>query len=405
MPCTDLRFLVVEDHEFQRTALEQLLATLGAKAVYSAEDGLAAMQVVRDPDRPVDIVISDLSMPGMDGMEFVRHLSESGARIALILLSSVEKDLLASVANMVHAYEVNLLGIVPKPATAAKLTPLFELYRSAMPDVPLPDDSFSLDEIAQAWAQDEFETWFEPTVDLASGTIRGMAAVPRWRHPKQGVIGPALFMASMQSRGLGDDLVWLMLRKSAAECCKWNDLGYPLTVSVNLALSNLTEPNLALRIQQICDREGLNPAHMVLTVTEQSLDTGQAKALENLARLRMLGYGLGIEEFGSGRMAVEDLALVNFTELKIVSTYVTGADSDEAVRAGLAIGLDVASRLKLKTIAGGISSKHEWNLLHDWGCDWGQGPFISHPLQAGAVPAWLNRRHAPQPQLPVAAAP
>lgn len=400
MPCTGLRILVVEDHEFQRVALERLLATLGAKAVYSAEDGLTALQIVRDPDRPVDIVITDLSMPGMDGMEFVRHLSESAAPVSLIVLSSVDKNLLASVGNMVVAYKVNLLGSVPKPAAVAKLTPLFELYRSTRPNVPVQEPGFSLGEIEQAWARHEFETWFEPKVDLASGTIRGMSAVPRWRHPTKGMIGPELFMDSMQARGLGDDVAWLMLRTSAVECCKWNALGYPLTVSVNLALASLTEPNLALRIQQICEREGLEPAHMVLTVTEQSLDTGQAKALENLARLRMLGYGLGIEEFGSGRMAVEDLALVNFTELKVVSTYVIGADSDEHVRAGLAIGLDLANRLKLKTIAVGITSQQEWNLLYQWGCDWGQGPIVSRPLQAEEVPDWLQRRQPPETPAP-----
>ena len=250
----------------------------------------------------------------------------------------------------------------------------------------MPDQRFSLEEISQAWAQDEFESWFEPKVDLATGTVRGMAAVPRWRHPAQGVIGPELFMPSIDARGLSDDLVWLMLKKSAAQCRSWNDQGFPIVVSVNLALRSLTDANLAVRVQEICEREALEPARMVLTVPEQLLNTGVAKTLENLARLRLLGFGLGIEEFGSDRMAVEDLALVNFTELKIVSSYVAGADSDETVRAGLAI--ELASRLKLRTVAAGICSKDEWDLLHEWGCVLGQGPFISRPLQADAVPAW-----------------
>ena len=74
--------------------LVQLLNSLGAQAVHSAEDGHAALQVIRDPDRPVDIVVSDLAMPGMDGMEFIRHLSDTGAKVSLILASALKKNLL-----------------------------------------------------------------------------------------------------------------------------------------------------------------------------------------------------------------------------------------------------------------------------------------------------------------------
>lgn len=391
MPCRKLRFLVVEDHEFQRRALAQLLTTLGAEAVYSAEDGQSALQVIRDPDRQVDIVISDLAMPGMDGMEFIRHLSETGTRVSLILVSAVDRDLLASVGNMAHAYKVKLLGAIGKPATAVKLTPLIELHRSGKHEPENPDPGFSLNEIAEAWTYDEFEPWFEPMVDLATGGVRGMSAVPRWRHPQQGLIKPDRFMASIEARGLNDDFVWLMLQKSAAQCRKWIDQGHELVVSVNLSFNSLTDVNLASRVQQIAQKEGLDPRHMTLGVNEAALHTELARALENLARLRIAGFGLAIDDFGSGPMAVEQLSLVAFTELKIMSSFVTGADCDDTARAGLAVGLELASQLKLKTVAGGIGSKQEWNLLYEWGCGLGQGPFISVPLQSDAVPGWLAR--------------
>jgi CheY-like chemotaxis protein len=130
MPCSQLRFLVVEDHEFQRAVMSRLLNSLGAEAVHSAEDGRAALQVLFDPDRPVDIVISDLSMPGMDGMELVRHLRESGSKVSLILASALEPPLLSSVANMALAYKVRLLGIIGKPPSAGKLLPLIEAHRA-----------------------------------------------------------------------------------------------------------------------------------------------------------------------------------------------------------------------------------------------------------------------------------
>jgi CheY-like chemotaxis protein len=235
--------------------LVRLLDALGAEAVYSAENGTTALQVIHDPDRRVDVVISDLAMPGMDGMEFIRHLSETGERVSLILASALQPDLLASIANMALAYKVPLLGVVAKPVTAGKLSPLLDLHRSHIPTGRC-EAQFPLDEIAQAWSNDEFEPWFEPKVELATGVVRGMSAVARWRHPQQGWLEPECFMASIEARGLNDDFVWLMLRKSAAHCRRWIDLGHDLVVSVNLSFHSLTDPNLAARVQQIAQKRG-----------------------------------------------------------------------------------------------------------------------------------------------------
>ena len=391
MPCSDLNFLVVEDHEFQRLALVQLLLTLGAKAVHGAEDGRAALQIMRDTDRPVDIVISDLMMPGMDGMALVRHLSETGDRVSVILTSALDKELLLSIGAMAEAYKVKLLGVVGKPATAVKLRPLIELHRLRAPGSPNPEARFSLDDIARAWTSDEFAPWFEPAVELGTGNVRGMNAVPRWNHSELGVLEAAEFMPSIQARGLNDDFAWLMLRKSAAQCRKWHEQGHELVVSVNASFASLTDVDLAPRIQQMAVNEGLDPRFMVLTVNEDSLDTGQGRALESLARFRVAGFGLGIDDFGSGFMAVDQLSRVAFTELKIKSSFVAESGSDESARAGLAVALDLAQRLRLKTVASGITSKHEWNLLYEWGCAFGQGPFIADPLQAEQVLSWLSQ--------------
>jgi CheY-like chemotaxis protein len=99
MPCSKLRFLVVEDNDFQRGMLARLLMTLGASAVEQAADGTAGLAVLVDPARPVDIVVSDLAMPGMDGLEFMRRLGESGNRVSLAVPSAVDRPLLVSVVN------------------------------------------------------------------------------------------------------------------------------------------------------------------------------------------------------------------------------------------------------------------------------------------------------------------
>src|SRR5436309_413219 len=108
MEIADLHFLVIEDHPFQRNTFVHMLKGLGARAVYDAADGHAALNIIHGADAPVDIVISDLDMPGMDGMEFIRHLGESKARMSIILASALSGPLIASVAHMTEAYGINL---------------------------------------------------------------------------------------------------------------------------------------------------------------------------------------------------------------------------------------------------------------------------------------------------------
>ena len=147
-------------------------------------------------------------------------------------------------------------------------------------------------------------------------------------------------------------------------------------------------------MQHIVESAGVSPRRMVLSVSEAALNTDSAKSLENLARLRVLGFGVGVDDFGNGPMEAEQLSLVAFTEMKIKCSFVRGADVDGNARVGLAASLEIAQRLRLKTIASGISSKDEWALLREWECDYGQGPFISPPLPLAELPGWLGRRSA-----------
>ena len=128
MGLSELNFLAVEDHEFQRGLLLKMLARLGATHVSTAADGRAALDIVKSSYPSIDIIISDLDMPGMDGLEFMRHLSEARIPVAIILASALESVLLDSVETMTRAYGVKILGVIQKPITPEKLDALIKLH-------------------------------------------------------------------------------------------------------------------------------------------------------------------------------------------------------------------------------------------------------------------------------------
>jgi CheY-like chemotaxis protein/HPt (histidine-containing phosphotransfer) domain-containing protein len=138
MRVAELRFLAVEDHEFQRDVLLRILAGLGATNVAVAADGREALDIVMAPDARIDIIISDLDMPGMDGVEFIRHLGQAGIPVAIILASALGGLLLDSVETMTKGYGVRILGVIEKPVTPAKLEALIAMHTPAQPNLTRP---------------------------------------------------------------------------------------------------------------------------------------------------------------------------------------------------------------------------------------------------------------------------
>jgi EAL domain-containing protein (putative c-di-GMP-specific phosphodiesterase class I) len=392
MPCANLRFLIAEDHAFQRGEWLRTLQGLGARTVHEAADGHGALTILRDPGRPVDIVITDLDMEGMDGMEFVRHLGESGALTSIILASALDRKLLASIATMAEAYGIQLLGVVEKPLTPRKLLPLIRLHRpGATKPFAQPARDFTLDELAAALCSDEVEPYFQPKIDLSSGAVTGAEALARWLHPSLGPILPVRFIEAMEAGRLIDELTCIMLKKSAAACRVWRAGGLNASVSVNLSVASLADVDIADRVTELVRSEGLDPVHMILEVTESGATTDIGKALENLARLRMKGFGLSIDDYGTGYSSMQQLTRIAFTELKIDRYFVMNARRDPTARVILESSLRMAKKLGIASVAEGVETRSDLDLLKRLHCDMAQGYFIARPLRLTDFLAWQRQ--------------
>jgi len=386
-----LRFLLAEDHEFQRSAQLRVLQGLGAAAVYEASDGHGALKILRDASLPVDVVISDLEMPGMDGIEFVRRLGEAGARVSIILASAIEPKLLASIATMSEAYGLNLLGVIEKPLTSAKLAPLLKRHKPKQAATKVPEGpAFTLDEIAAGLRNDEFEPFLQPKIDLATGEIRGVEALARWRHPRQGIVLPSAFIQPLEDNGRIDDLMWVMLGKSASFCRQWLGAGLDATVSVNLSLKSLSDVRLAERVTDMVRSQDLEPRHMVLELTESATTTDVGKALENLARLRLKGFGLSIDDYGTGYSSMQQLTRIAFTELKVDQSFVMNAVKQSSARVILDHSLKMAKKLNITSVAEGVEQEADLRLLCKLHCNMAQGYHIARPMAYADFPGWVR---------------
>ncbi len=384
--------LIVEDHEFQRRILARMLAALGAQEVHEAENGRAALAMIEAGILP-GLVICDLDMPEMDGMAFLRHLGKLLPDVPVIIASALDPALLGSVAKMADAYGVRLIGVIEKPVTRVHLAQLLAasdtLPRRVRAAQPAP--SFSLAEIEAGIANHEFIPFFQPKVDMKSGAVVGAEVLARWKHPTQGIVAPYGFIMTLEKADRIDALTFLMLEQAAHATRRLREAGLEITVSVNLSTASLSDVTLADRITEIVSRCGVDPKHMVLEVTETAAMTALAPALENLSRLRMRGFGLSIDDYGTGFASLAQLARVPFTELKIDKGFVTGCSEHHTAHVIVEASLALAHGLKLKAVAEGIESQADWDALKSLGCDMAQGYFIARPMDEAAFIGFCRR--------------
>jgi EAL domain-containing protein (putative c-di-GMP-specific phosphodiesterase class I) len=160
---------------------------------------------------------------------------------------------------------------------------------------------------------------------------------------------------------------------------------------VNLSLASLHDTSVAERLTEIVAAEGIAPRDVVLEVTESAAATHLGRVLENLSRLRMKGFGLSIDDYGTGYSSMQQLTRIPFTELKIDQSFVRNA-SQPSSRAMIESSLEMAQKLDIVAVAEGIETREEWDLLREMGCQLGQGYFIARPMPGDEFLRWLKER-------------
>ena len=390
---SELSFLVVEDETSQRETLLAMLATFKPGAVHAAADGQEALDVLIKHRTPVDVIVCDIKMPVMDGLEFIRHLGNSGYDGSVIIVSGLEHSLMTSAQAMTKAYGVDLLGAISKPVTVAGLQNLLSRRGGTGPrreaEAAAPP-SFLLDEILEGLQQNQFEPFFQPKVDIATRKVIGAEALARWRHPQQGVVAPSAFIKTLEDAGKIDELLWVMLRKGAAVCRTLQTSGSDSSVSVNVSLTSLNNVEFSNRVIQVVRGQNVSTDKMCLEITEMAATTNLGLALENLTRLRMLGFGVSIRDFGTGYSSIQHLTRIPFTELKIDRSLVTNSSREESAKVILRSSLHTARELSVKAVAEGVETQQDWDLLQELGCDQAQGYFIETPMDATAYVTWIR---------------
>jgi len=385
-----LRILVLDDEPSMLKLLAHMLARQGYTQVTTCDSGHRALDLIAGPNTATDLVLCDLNMPEMDGIEFVRKLVERRYTGSLILVSGEDERVLQTAEKLVQAHSITLLGRLGKPPTPEGLAALLGKWSPpSKTKFRMGKKRYGADEVRTAISAGELVNYYQPKVALATGEVVGMETLVRWRHPVDGMVFPDEFITVAEAHGLIDDLTRVVLAGALAQAKAWHAAGLSLSVAINVSMDSLASLDFPDFVAAQAAAAGVAAQHVVLEVTESRLMHDSLASLEILTRLRLKRFGVAIDDFGTGHSSLAQLRDIPFDELKVDRSFVHGAHADETARAIYEASLGLAKQLNMNIVAEGVEDQADWDFLCRTGCQLAQGYFIAKPMAAADLPGWM----------------
>ena len=249
-------------------------------------------------------------------------------------------------------------------------------------------------QIDDALKSGQIRPWFQPQIDTRTGRLAGFEALARWHHPDLGVLSPGQFLSAITSNGHSAALGDVILTDSIAALIAWEKAGVVVPcVGVNVSLEQLSDPRLAERIIWQLDRYDVPTDRIAIEILETvTLRDGDETIVRNINALREAGFRLDLDDFGTGAASIAHIAQFGVHRIKIDRSFIHEIDSNAMKREVVAAILGLAERLSIETLAEGVETEREQQILAEMGCPHVQGFGIARPMPFEETVTWAKAR-------------
>jgi diguanylate cyclase (GGDEF)-like protein/PAS domain S-box-containing protein len=259
----------------------------------------------------------------------------------------------------------------------------YQLYAPAMNALALRRLALE-SALRRALENREMQLHYQPIVEIASGRVRAVEALLRWRHAVMGSVSPEEFIPLVEVIGLMPELGAWVLRSGLEQLRRWHAAGRPdLVVAVNLSIRQLQQPDLAGQVLGLLEETGVAPERLELEITETSAMLVPESAHDPLRRLKAAGVRISVDDFGTGYSSLSQLRRLPIHTLKIDKSFVRDIHSDPDDAAIISAIIALAHTLKLEVVAEGVETAEQLEFLRARGCDRAQGFHLQEPRPAG----------------------
>ncbi len=325
-----------------------------------------------------DVLFLDLSLPDVDGVQFMRRLGSNRCRTPIILISGHAGCILSAAASAGREAGLNILGTLHKPFSISEFDALIKTIAG---DADLEDVGplVTPEAFEAALEQNRIEPYFQPKIDLRRLEVAGFEALARLRLDDGRILLPDQFIPTAAEFGLGDVLTDRMLILSLDAWRDWVARGADWTLSVNIPVSRLADVQFPDRLEELTDLWSIDRRKLILEITETELLDHHPTAMDTLARLGMKRFSLAVDDFGTGFSSLMQLKRLPCVELKIDRSFVADMHRDRHSEVIVRKSIEIGHDLGLIVTAEGIESQDDVDMLQQMNCDQGQGFFISRP--------------------------
>ncbi len=338
-----------------------------------------------------NIILMDLQMPKLDGIELLRKLAGQNSSSAIVLVSGMDKSVLETTEDLGKSLGLNMAGVLVKPIDIDKLNEILETQFDPIKQLGARAVEVTTDELINAIERNELVVYYQPQIHLPSGKVIGAEALVRWQHPEHGLLFPDSFIPlAEKSNEVISSLTYAVLETALQDDMVCKENGFELNLSINLSAKLLSDLNFPDRVEELLNTYGFNPNRLLLEVTESGAMEDPTLTMDILTRLRLKNIRLSLDDFGTGFSSLVQLYRMPFTEIKVDKSFVMKAMTDEEAAAIVRITIDLGHSLGLEVVAEGIEDHETYEWLKELGCDIGQGYFINRPIDIIQFTSWMN---------------
>ncbi len=383
-----LRILIVDDSQIFCELLQNELEAFDVDLVDTCNSGERALEIISQVKSHYDAVFIDLHMEGMDGIELIRHLDKLRYRGGVIIVSALDKSIVEHTMEVVRKLNLQLLGSILKPFDRSLIAFMVRRIRSMRPktseNLPLSQGA-----VREAIAEDRFEAYYQPLIDGQNNALHSVEGLSRLRDRNNRIITPDKFLPTIEHYQLFNEFLPRILRKTLRDyktICEKLHISVPLRI--NIHKDQLGDETLPEQLLHGISLEEINPESLTLEISERfPQDDVQ---LRNLARLRIAGFTLSLDDYGSGFTNIRQLKALPFNDIKIDKELIVGMHRDRALRTIVESMKQVADDLNIQVIAKGVHDPSDLIMLDKIGIHYFQGHFFSRPKPAVECIRWLK---------------
>ncbi len=378
--------LVVDDDP----ELLALLAEIGKRSGYAVvtADSAAAFRQAVASSHP-SLVILDLQMADMDGVEGLRHLAASSIKADVLLLSGMDSKVLATARQFGVSLGLRMLDPLQKPVRMQQLEAY--LLKHNGENAPLTGDDFR-----RALAEYELVLHYQPILHRIDHiwTVGTVETLVRWQHPQRGLLYPGQFLPLVERENLMTELTDYVLTEALRQVGHWHARGLSVSLAVNLAARTVGDLNFPDRLSQVLREYGVPAACLCFEVTEAAAVGDQDLVMDSFARLRVRGVELALDDFGIGTSSVTQLYKMPYSSIKIDQALIAEMSTSQQARTVVSALVDLGHKLSLAVCAEGVETQSAFERLDHLGCDRLQGDFISKPVPAVELETFVHAWNA-----------